>query len=74
MAEGHVQQVLEKEVTCPLCLDILQDPTELPCDHVTYILATEVNNNRILKICTERGAGDISTLLNLSRKGEFTTA
>ena len=34
MAEGHVQQVLEKEVTCPLCLDILQEPKKLPCDHV----------------------------------------
>ena len=34
MAEGHAQQVLEKEVTCPLCLDILQEPKKLPCDHV----------------------------------------
>ena len=34
MAEGHVKQALEKEVTCPLCLDILQEPKKLPCDHV----------------------------------------
>ena len=34
MAEGHVKQVLEKEVTCPLCLDIFKKPKKLPCDHV----------------------------------------
>ena len=34
MAEGHVKQVLEKEITCPLCLDIFKDPKKLPCDHV----------------------------------------
>ena len=34
MAEGRIKQVLEKEVTCPLCLEILQDPKKLPCDHV----------------------------------------
>ena len=34
MAEGHAQQVLEKEVTCPLCLQTLQEPKKLPCDHV----------------------------------------
>ena len=34
MAEGHARQVLEKEVTCPLCLDTLQEPKKLPCDHV----------------------------------------
>ena len=36
MAEGQVKQVdlLEKEVTCPLCLDLFQEPKKLPCDHV----------------------------------------
>ena len=34
MAEGQVKQVLEKEATCPLCLDIFKDRKKLPCDHV----------------------------------------
>ena len=34
MAEGRVKEVLEKEVTCALCLDLFKDPKELPCDHV----------------------------------------
>ena len=28
------KQVLEKEVTCSLCLDIFKEPKKLPCDHV----------------------------------------
>ena len=34
MAEGQVKQMLEKEVTCALCLDLFKDPKKLPCDHV----------------------------------------
>ena len=34
MAEGQVKQVLEREVTCVLCLDIFSEPKKLPCDHV----------------------------------------
>ena len=34
MAEGQVKQVLEKEIICPLCLDIFKEPKKLPCDHV----------------------------------------
>ena len=34
MAEGQVKQVLEKEIMCPLCLDIYKEPKKLPCDHV----------------------------------------
>ena len=34
MAEGQVKQILEKEVTCSLCLDLFKQPKKLPCDHV----------------------------------------
>ena len=34
MAEGRVKEVLEKEVTCALCLDLFKEPKKLPCDHV----------------------------------------
>ena len=34
MAEGRVKDVLEKEVTCALCLDLFKEPKKLPCDHV----------------------------------------
>ena len=34
MAEGQVKQILEKEVTCALCLDLFKQPKKLPCDHV----------------------------------------
>ena len=34
MAEGRVKQVLEKEITCALCLDLFKQPKKLPCDHV----------------------------------------
>ena len=33
MAE-QIKQALEKEVTCPLCLDLFKEPKKLPCDHV----------------------------------------
>ena len=31
---GQIKQALEREVTCPLCLDIFKEPKKLPCDHV----------------------------------------
>ena len=34
MAEAQVKKVLEKEITCPLCMDIFKEPKKLPCDHV----------------------------------------
>ena len=34
MAEGQIRKVLEKEVTCTLCLDLFKDPKKLPCDHI----------------------------------------
>ena len=30
----QIKQALEKEVTCPLCLDLFKEPKKLPCDHV----------------------------------------
>ena len=33
MAE-QIKQALEKEVTCPLCLDLFKEPKKLSCDHV----------------------------------------
>ena len=33
MAAG-VESVLEREITCALCLNIFQEPKKLPCDHV----------------------------------------
>ena len=34
MAEDQVRSVLEREVTCPLCLSLFKEPKKLPCDHV----------------------------------------
>lgn len=49
MAEGRrVKQVLEKEVTCPLCLDIFKEPKKLPCDHVYCRQCIEKLANRSL--------------------------
>ncbi len=31
---GQIKQAVEREVTCPLCLDIFKEPKKLPCDHV----------------------------------------
>ena len=31
---GQIKKALEKEVTCPLCLDLFREPKKLPCDHV----------------------------------------
>ena len=31
---SQVRSVLEREITCALCLDIFQDPKKLTCDHV----------------------------------------
>ena len=31
---GQIEQDLEKEVTCPLCLEPFKEPKKLPCDHV----------------------------------------
>ena len=31
---GQIEQALEKEVTCPLCLDLFKEPKKLPCDHI----------------------------------------
>ena len=30
----ELERALEKEVTCPLCLDLFKEPKKLPCDHV----------------------------------------
>ena len=34
VAEGQVKQMLGKEVTCALCLDLYKEPKKLPCNHV----------------------------------------
>ena len=34
MAVSQVKGVLEKEITCALCLDIFKEPKKLTCDHV----------------------------------------
>ena len=31
---AELKEVLEKEVTCPLCLDVFKEPKKLSCDHV----------------------------------------
>ena len=34
MAASQVRSVLEREITCAMCLDIFKEPKKLPCDHV----------------------------------------
>lgn len=34
MAEGHVKDLLEKEVTCSLCSNLFKKPKKLVCGHV----------------------------------------
>lgn len=34
MAADQVKVILEKELTCPLCMDVFKQPKKLPCDHV----------------------------------------
>lgn len=34
MAKGQERSVLEREVTCGLCLGLLKEPKKLPCDHI----------------------------------------
>ena len=41
MAAG-VESVLEREITCALCLDIFQEPKKLPCDHVFCKVCLEI--------------------------------
>ena len=79
MAERHVKQALEKEVTCPLCLDILQEPKKLPCDHVFCRGCLEALANRSLNAsisCPEcrtlasvpkEGVGNFPTAFRLNR-------
>lgn len=79
MAERHVKQALEEEITCPLCLDILQEPKKLPCDHVFCKECLEKLANRSLNAsisCPEcrtpagvpkGGAGNFPTAFRLNR-------
>ena len=34
MADSEIKLVLEREVTCPLCMELFKEPKKLPCDHV----------------------------------------
>ena len=36
MANGQERSVLERDITCALCLGLFKEPKRLPCDHVYY--------------------------------------